>query len=199
MNEENKCGAGCELLEQEFRHLRRDWWWLFLYGVLLVICGMAAIIFPAISTVIAMIVLAVVLIIAGVATIIHAFWAGKWSGMLGQLFVGILYLVLGIMIQDKPIQAGLTLTLIIAAFFIVVGGFRIVSSLAIRFPYWGWSLLNGIITFLLGLVIYRLFEHGPKAADLWVLGLLIGIEMLFHGWTWIMLSLAVHHLPAKTE
>ncbi len=198
MNEENKCGSGCQLLEQEFRHLRSDWWWLFLYGILLVVCGMAAIVFPAVTTVAAMVVLAIVLMIAGVATIIHAFWAGKWSGMLGQLFVGILYVVVGFMIQDAPIKTGLGLTVIIAAFFIVVGGFRIVSSLAVRYPYWGWSLLNGIVTFLMGVVIYRLFERAPVSA-LWVLGLLIGIEMLFHGWTWIMLSLAVHHLPAKAE
>ena len=83
-----------------------------------------------------------------------------------------------------------------AAFFIVVGGFRIVASLAVHFPYWGWSLLNGIVTFLLGVIIYRLYHHFPPSA-FWILGLLIGIEMLFHGWTWIMLSLAIRRIPAK--
>lgn len=193
MNAEGKCDTGRALLEQEFSHLRSDWWWLLMYGILLVVCGAAAIIFPALTSVAAMVVLGVVLMIAGVATIIQAFWAGKWSGMLGQILAGILYLVVGIMIKDTPIRSALAMTFIIAAFFIIGGGFRIVSSLLVRYPYWGWSLLNGIITFLLGVIIYR---HFPETA-LWVLGLLVGLEMLFHGWTWIVLSLAIKKLPEK--
>ncbi len=63
----------------------------------------------------------------------------------------------------------------------------------IRLTQWCWALLNGVITFLCGVVIYR---HMPLDA-LWVIGLLVGIEMFFHGWTWIMLSLAIKRLPAK--
>lgn len=197
MNTETcKCVAGRELMEQEFSHLRSEWLWLLLYGILLVLCGIVAIIFPAISTVAAMLILSIVLMIAGVATMIHSFWMGKWSGMLGQLFVGIIYLVLGIMIQSTPIATALAFTFILAAFFIVVGVFRVISSLVIRYPYWGWSLLNGIITFLLGVIIYRLYERSP-AESLWILGLLIGIEMLFHGWMWIVLSLGIKDLPKK--
>ncbi|MBU4271367.1 MAG: HdeD family acid-resistance protein [Planctomycetes bacterium] len=197
MNAEGKSVAGRALLEQEFHHLRSDWLWLLLYGILLVVCGVAAIIFPALTSVAAMVVLGVVLMIAGVATIIQAFWAGKWSGLMLQLLVGILYTAVGFMIIDTPLLKTVeALTLFIAAFFIVVGGFRIVSSLVIRFPYWGWSLLNGIITFLLGVIIYRLYDRFPESS-LWILGLLIGIEMLFHGWTWIVLSLAIKKLPEK--
>ena len=87
----------------------------------------------------------------------------------------------------------MTLTAFVAAFFIVAGSFRILAAMIVRFPHWGWSLLNGIVTFLLGVIIYH---HFPAGA-IWVLGLLIGLEMLFHGWTWIMLSLAVRNLPDK--
>ena len=194
--EQEKCVVGRELMEQEFLHLRSEWLWLLLYGILLVLCGIVAIIFPAVSTVAAMLILSIVLMVAGVATIIHSFWMGKWSGMLGQLFVGIIYLVLGVMIQSTPIKTALAFTFILAAFFIVVGVFRVISSLVIRYPYWGWSLLNGIVTFLLGVIIYRLYERSP-AASLWILGLLIGIEMLFHGWMWIVLSLGIKDLPKK--
>ena len=197
MNAEGKCDAGCALLEQEFSHLRSDWWWLLSYGILLMVCGLTAIIFPVLTSVAAMVVLGVVLMIAGVATIIQAFWAGKWSGLMLQLLVGILYTAVGFMIIDTPLARTIeVLTLFIAAFFIVVGGFRIVASLVVRFPYWGWSLLNGIITFLLGVIIYRLFDRFPESS-FWILGLLIGIEMFFHGWTWILLSLAIKRLPKK--
>ncbi len=190
------CTAACEQLQQEFQHLRSQWWWLFLFGLLLAVCGAAAVIFPALTalgTLAAVVVLGTVLIVAGIATIVAAFWAGKWSGVLVQILAGILYLVVGFMITEKPLESAMTLTLFVATLFIVVGGFRILAALMVRFPYWGWTLLNGIVTFLVGVIIYR---HFPQSA-IWVIGLLVGLEMLFHGWTWIMLSLAIKRLPEK--
>ena len=195
--ERSPCAVACgEQLRQEFHHLRRDWFWLFLFGILLVVCGTAAVIFPALTVLTsfaAVWCLGVTLMVAGIATIIASFWAGKWSGMLVQLLVGILYVVVGFMITEKPLQSAMAMTLFVAAFCIVAGIFRVVAALTIRYPYWGWSLLNGMITFLLGVVIYR---HFPQSA-IWVLGLLVGLEMLFHGWTWIMLSLAIKKIPEE--
>ena len=141
-----------------------------------------------------MLVLGVALTVAGIATIITAFWTGKWSGMLLQLLVGILYVVVGMQIADAPIKAGVVMAIFIAGFFIVAGAFRAVAALVVRFPHWGWALLNGFVTFLFGVVIYR---HFPQAA-FWLVGLLVGVEMLFNGWTWIMLALAVRRIPDKT-
>jgi uncharacterized membrane protein HdeD (DUF308 family) len=190
--------CGCEQLKREFQHLRSEWWWLLLFGILLVLCGTVAVVFPALTSVAAIVVLGVVLMIAGIATIIASLWAGKWSGMLVQMLVGVLYLMLGFAIRDSvrdnPIETLKVMTLLVATFFIVAGGFRVLAALAVRFPYWGWALLNGIVTFLLGVVIYR---HFPVSA-LWVIGLLVGLEMLFNGWTWIMLSLAIRRIPAET-
>jgi len=185
--------AGAERLEREFQHLKSDWWWLLMYGVLLTVCGIVAIAFPAMASVAVMEVLGVVLMIAGIVTIITSFWVGKWSGALLQMFLGVLYLVVGLLIRDLPIASAITMTMFVAAFFIVAGGFRALAALVVRFPYWGWALLNGVITFLLGVIIYRHFS----LECLWVLGLLIGLEMLFSGWTWIMLSLAIRNIPDK--
>jgi uncharacterized membrane protein HdeD (DUF308 family) len=189
------CAGECEQLKREFQHLRSRWCWLFLFGLLLAVCGTAAIVFPlatAATSMIAVIALAVALMVAGMATIVTSVWVGKWSGMLVQMLVGILYLVVGFMVVEHPLKSLVALTLFVAALFIVVGIFRTVAALLIRFPNWGWALLNGLLTFLLGMVIYR---HFPQAA-LWVAGLLVGVEMLFHGWTWIMLSLAIRKIPA---
>jgi uncharacterized membrane protein HdeD (DUF308 family) len=183
-------------LQQEFQHLKSQWVWLFVFGILLAVCGTAAVVSPgltALTTLAVPVVLGVVLTVAGIATIITSIWAGKWSGVLVQLLVGILYVVVGWMITDAPLQMAMTLTLFVAALFIIAGLFRIVAAMVIRFPYWGWALLNGIISFTLGVVIYR---HFPQSA-IWVLGLLVGLEMLFHGWTWIMLSLAIRRLPDR--
>jgi uncharacterized membrane protein HdeD (DUF308 family) len=194
MDSKSSACACNELLHQEFRHLRSQWWWLMLFGILLAVCGSAAIIFPPLTlltTFAAAVLLGVVLVVAGIATIVTSFWAGRWSGTAVQLLIGILYIVVGVMISDTPVRSAMALTLFISAFFIVAGIFRTVAALVVRFPYWGWAVLNGVITFLAGVVIYR---HFPESA-IWVLGLLVGLEMLFHGWTWIMLSLAVRRIP----
>ncbi len=116
--------VGAERLRREFEHLRADWWWLLLYGVLLTVCGAVAIVFPALTSVAAMVVLGVVLMIAGIVTIVTAFWAGKWSGALLQMFVGVLYLVVGLLIRELPVASAITMTMFVAAFFIVAGGSR---------------------------------------------------------------------------
>jgi len=183
-------------LRQEFRHLRASWWWLLLLGILLTICGSAAIIFPAITALtsfVAVAIVGVMLMISGIATIITSFWAGRWSGILVQLLIGILYLVAGIAVTDAPLEGARILTLFIATLFIVAGAFRAAAALVVRFPHWGWTLLNGVVTLICGVIIYR---HMPGAA-LWVIGLLVGIDLLFQGWTWIMLAIAVRNIPEE--
>jgi uncharacterized membrane protein HdeD (DUF308 family) len=185
-----------EMLVAEFKHLRRHWFWLLLLGILLVVCGTACIVFPALTVVTsfaAMVVLGICLMVAGVATVVGAFWAGKWSGFMVSLLIGILYLVAGFMITNRPGESSMIFTLFLAAFFIMAGIFRSISALVVKYPLWGWSLLNGLVTLLLGIIIYR---HFPTSG-LWVIGLLIGVEMLLHGWCDIMLALAVRKIPAE--
>jgi uncharacterized membrane protein HdeD (DUF308 family) len=168
----------------ELEHLRSNWCWFMLLGILLVVCGTAAVVCPVLSSVAAISVLAIILMVAGIATIISAFWTGKWSGILVHLLVGLLYLGAGFVVSERPVVSLVMVTIFLAVSFMVMGAFRILAALLIRFPQWGWALLNGTVTLLAGLVIYR---HLPLSA-LWVVGLLVGVEMLLNGWTWIMLS-----------
>jgi uncharacterized membrane protein HdeD (DUF308 family) len=188
--------AGVAQLRQEFRHLRASWWWFLLLGILLAVCGTAALIFPGLTVVTsfaAVVIVGISLMVSGMATIVTSFWAGKWSGLLVQLLVGILYLVAGFAIAESPGKSAAMLTLFLASMFIVVGAFRAVAALVIRYPHWGWSLLNGVVTLLFGVVIFR---HFPESA-LWVIGVLVGVDMILQGWTWIMLSLAIRSIPAE--
>ncbi|REK13028.1 MAG: HdeD family acid-resistance protein [Planctomycetota bacterium] len=183
-------------LKHELEHMSSHWWWFTLLGGLLAACGTAAIVFPPVmvgTSIAVPVILGVLLMIGGVATIITAFWAGKWSGTILQLLVGILYLVCGFVFTDHPFESALFLTLFIAILFIVIGIFRTVAALTIQFPQWGWALLNGVVTFLAGVVIYRTLPEGA----LWVIGLLIGLELIFNGWMWIMLSLALRSMHNK--
>jgi uncharacterized membrane protein HdeD (DUF308 family) len=182
----------------EFSELRASWWWFLLLGILLAVCGTAAIIFPALTvttSLVTVVFLGVLLMVAGIATVIGAFSAGKWSGLLLHLLAGMFYVLTGFLITEAPLAATAWLTLLLAGLFIVLGVFRIVVALMVRFPSWGWSLLNGVVTLLAGMVIYR---HFPQSA-LWVVGLLVGLEMLFSGWTWLMLAACIRNSRVETN
>ena len=154
MSSENQTPVG-QAVKHELQHLRSHWCWLFFLGLLLLLCGAAAVAFPLITSVAAVSVLSVILMIGGVATIVSSFWAGKWSGFLVHLLVGILYLAAGLVVSERPLVTILMLTLLASVLFMVMGSFRVLAALLIRFPQWGWAALNGSITLLAGLVIYR--------------------------------------------
>ena len=139
------------------------------------------------ATLTSVVVFGFLLVAAGITQVVSSFWSGKWSGMLLHLLIGVLYTVVGFMMLDAPVENTLLLTKLIAVFMIVTGIFNVVASLAHRFHGWGWVLLNGCVTMLLGMLINK---QWPSSA-LWVIGLFVGIEMIFNGWGWIMLSLGL--------
>ena len=183
------------ILGEEMERVRQHWWMFLLLGIFMVLGGVVAIGYPLVSAVGAVLVLGIILIMSGIVTVIGAFRAGQWSALLLQLLVGVLYVMAGMAIRDAPIESTALLTMFIAAFFIVVGIFRIIVALIERFPQWGWALLNGVVTLLAGVIIYDTF---PLSA-IWLIGLLVGLELLFNGWTWIMLSMVIRNVPQQEK
>jgi uncharacterized membrane protein HdeD (DUF308 family) len=179
----------------ELHPLRNQWWCFLLLGVALLVLGAICIIDPLIPSIASVFLLGFVLIAAGIVQIVSAFWAGKWSGMLLHLLIGVLYIVVGYMIIDAPIVSMVVITKFIAIFLIVSGAFRIIAALIMRFPEWGWALLNGCITLLLGVIINRQL---PEAA-LWVIGLFVGIELFFNGWAWVMLAFDLRAITRHSQ
>jgi uncharacterized membrane protein HdeD (DUF308 family) len=182
-------------LAHELRHVRDKWWWAVVLGVGLFFFGGIAVGSAPFASVVTAVFFGVLLLMGGVGQLISAFWAGKWSGFLLQLLIGIFYIVVGIVIVDAPVETAVALTLLIAAFLIVVGIFRIVASVVVQFPGWGWQLLNGLVTLLLGVLILK----GWPASGLVVIGLFIGIEMMFNGLGWAMLGLEIRRLPEEVD
>jgi uncharacterized membrane protein HdeD (DUF308 family) len=121
---------------------------------------------------------------------IHAFACKAWGGFFVDLLTGILYTVAGFMIVANPGVAAVTLTLLLAMFLIFEGIFRVVVALVVRFPNWGWLLLHGVVDVILGICIWQSWP----VSGLWVIGLFVGIDMLFNGWSLVMLGLAAKNL-----
>jgi uncharacterized membrane protein HdeD (DUF308 family) len=182
------------MIRHELERLRKEWWWFLVLGILLVLLGTACIAVPVAATLATVAVIGVLMIVGGIAQIVSSFWSGHWSGFLLHLLIGILYVVVGGMILHEPANGSVALTLVMSVFFIVTGIFRIIASLQIRFANWGWWLLNGLITLILGIMIWT---HMPEMA-FWVLGLFVGIEMIFNGWAWVMLAIGVRTLPSRS-
>ncbi|SFJ47721.1 HdeD family acid-resistance protein [Planctomicrobium piriforme] len=177
----------------DLQGLKKDWYWLLVLGLSLVVLGTIAITVPFFATVEVVTILGILMLMAGIAQVISAFQTARWKGFLLQMLMGILYSVSGFLILENPVEGAAGLTLLMAAFFFTSGVFRIAVAMTERFHGWGWTLLNGAVNVLLGLVIWQQF---PVSA-LWMIGLLVGIELLFNGWTWVMLAFAVKNIPEQ--
>lgn len=163
------------------------WSSFLLMGFFLGILGAIAISSVFWSTMASVVLFGILLIASGSATVLHAFWSAEWKGFFAELLIGILAAVVGWFIIMNPLLGATTLTLMLALYFVISGIFKIVTALMYHLEHWGWQLLNGGISLLLGLMIIAQWP----TASLWILGLFLGIDLLMSGWTSIMLGLAV--------
>jgi uncharacterized membrane protein HdeD (DUF308 family) len=163
------------------------WGWFLALGIVLILAGLAAIAFPFLSSIAAKVVLGWLFLIGGVMMIVHAFQAPGWGGFLWELLIGILYVVVGGYLAFFPLAGLLTLTIVIAALFIAEGVFEAIMAFRVR-PHegWVWLLLSGIAALAVGVVI----AMGLPESAIWALGLLVGINLLFSGWSYVFLALA---------
>jgi uncharacterized membrane protein HdeD (DUF308 family) len=157
------------------------------FGILMIILGVFAIGAPVVATVAFQVVLGWLLVIGGIAEAIHAFMAQNWRGFLFELLSAILYVVVGALLLFNPLLGAAALTLLLAVFLVVEGIFKIIMALRVRdHRGWGWVLASGILSLILGAMIWAQWP----ASGLWVIGLLVGIQLLFTGWSVVMLALA---------
>lgn len=152
--------------------------WFFGLGIALIILGIAAISLPMFAAFAIDVIVGAILVVGGVVHVGHAFMSRKWKGSLLGLLVGALYLVAGVIMLVHPLEGVLTLTLLLAAFFIVDGLFNIGLAFKLKPIYgWFWPLLNGALSLVLAGLIW---SEWPSSAA-WAIGLLVGIDIIFSG------------------
>jgi uncharacterized membrane protein HdeD (DUF308 family) len=165
---------------------RRASGWLFFLGVLLIIFGMVALIAPVFATVGIVFFYGWLLLLAGVAQAFAAFATRRWGGFFLHLLMGLIDIVIGVLFLRHWDVGAEILTLFLIVAFLVGGVFRLVVSLSLRFPNWGWTFLSGVITLALGVYLWALFP----LVSFTIPGLFLGIQMLFYGWSAVMLASA---------
>src|SRR5690349_21567814 len=113
--------------------------------------------------------------------------AAQWRGFLWELLLGLLYAVAGAYLAFFPLTGIITLTILLAAMFLVEGVLEIVMAFRVR-PHegWGWLVLSGLIAVAAGALI----TLGLPSSAGWALGLLAGINLISIGWGFLFLALA---------
>jgi len=174
-------------LGEQLHHLRDHWLLLLILGIGLVLVGTLAIISAFIATMATVTLFGTLLFVGAIFQMVNAVACRNWRGFLVFLLTGILYGVVGLIMMNHPLEAAIGLTLMLAAAFMAGGVIRIVVAALEHFHGWGWVMLNGFINLFLGIYIWR---HFPESA-FWVIGVFVGIDLIFCGWSWIVLALGV--------
>lgn len=144
-------------------------------GLFLTLLGGAAILYSALAAVFSVLLLGLVLVLGGVLLGFHAL--RRVEGRMTQLLLAILAIAAGYLVLLNPVGSALSLSLLIALYFVVAGLFRAISAIRERFDGWGWVLANGAVSLLLG----ALLLVGWPSSGLWALGLFVGIDLAFAG------------------
>ncbi len=160
----------------------------FITGIILLICGVLAVGSPFAAGVSVTIMVGSLLIIGGISQCFLAFQAGAFGKGLLIFLVGALTAVAGFYLFGQPLAGLATITIFLAAYFIVTGIFELIAAIQIRpAEGWGWMLFNGIVTLLLGIMIWRQFP----LSGAWAIGTLFGIKLMMSGLSLIFIGRSV--------
>ena len=166
-----------------------------IWAVLLIVFGFLAIALPLATSFGVVIVIAWLIVLSGGFQFIHAFQSKGAGSILWKVLVAILYLIAGIYLLMNPLLGVAGFTLVLAIFFVVEGVMDLVAYFPNRSARGsGWILADGIITLILGLLVWRQWP----SSSLWVIGTLVGISMIMTGTTRLMISLAARSLAHAT-
>ena len=167
--------------------------WSIGLSVLMLLAGILAILIPPVAGIGVLLVVAWLLIFSGVAHLVFAWHTRTAGGMVWELLLGALYLFTGVYALMQPLAGLASLTLVLAVYLFAEAVLELVLSFRLRpKPGSSWLLLDGIVTLILALLIWRSW---PSSSE-WVIGTLVGISMIFSGVSRLSLSLAARRVTA---
>ncbi len=180
----------------ELQHMRQQMqaylqthWRLFLAeGVFFIFLGLCAIMVPQFFTTAIVVFLGWILLFGGIVHISRAFVFQNMPGFGWWLFMGVLQVLVGLLFITKPVAGALTLTMLMTVFFALEGVAKISLALMMRpLANWGLILFSGVTALVFALIIWISWSESAH----WLLGLFLGINMVFLGWSLVKISL--HH------
>jgi len=177
-------------IEKAMEKLKGSWGWLMLFGVISLIGGFLCFANPWAATIAADYLAGFFFLVLGIAQIVHSFSIREWGGFLWTIGVGILTLLVGAILVADPITGAVSLTVVVGILLFFLGGAKIAYSLSLRpMEGWVWVLVSGILSIVLGVLIFTNFPWAAAA----VLGLFLGVELTFNGVTLLMTGWALRN------
>jgi uncharacterized membrane protein HdeD (DUF308 family) len=176
--------------------MQKNWGWLLALGILFLVLGVIGLGMTFTLTMVSVLFFGILILIGGVVQIIQSFKCRGWKSIIYHILIAVLYLLAGIFMVTNPAAASAVLTLLLAFALIAVGLVRIMVAFQHRgMKNWIWPFIGGILTVLLGLMIAVRWP----VSGLFVIGLLVAIEMIIHGWSYIFIALAAKASSGSTK
>jgi uncharacterized membrane protein HdeD (DUF308 family) len=175
--------------------LKAKWGWIVALGVVYVVAGVIALGSVVMATIAAVWVVGIMMIIAGVFEIIHSFQIKTWGRFLFWLLLGVLYVIAGFIAFRDALSFAIWLTLLLGAALVASGIVRIFLGFNMRGGTpWGWVVASGVVTLLLGIIILIQWPY----SGLYALGIILGVDLVFAGASWIGLGFGLRNAPIAT-
>lgn len=176
-------------VEQVVGEVRKNRGWLMFMGIVMIILGAVGLSMEISLTVVSVLYFGFLVVFGGVVMLIDAFRAGAWRSKLWHVLIALVYIAAGGVMITNPAASAVWITLFLASFFVAVGVLRVVIGFQSRgrVESWGWIVFAGVISMLLGLVI---FAKWP-VSGLWVIGMFVAIELILQGISMISIARAV--------
>ncbi|MBU8876009.1 DUF308 domain-containing protein [Reyranella sp. MMS21-HV4-11] len=181
-------------LAEGLKVLRAKWGWIVALGVVFLIAGFIAVGSAVAATASAVMIIGIMMIMGGAAEIVAAFSVKGWGKFAVWMLLGLLYVGAGFIAIMNPFAAATILTLMLGAALVAGGVLRIFLAFSMKSAGkpWGWVVVSGLVTLLLGVMIIAQWP----ASSFFVLGIFLGIDLIFIGSGWVTMGLALKNRPA---
>lgn len=171
--------------------LRKSWGWMAAFAVISLIGGVLALLNPLAATLTATLMAGWAFTFLGALQVIQSFQIKGWGGFIWALLFGLLTLAVGLSLIFDPLAGMISLTILVAVLFLVTGIVKIMLSFSLRpLTGWGWVLLSGIVSLVLGIMILA----DILSAATQVLGILLGIELISNGVLFLFTAIGLRNL-----
>ena len=161
---------------------------LVVFGILNIILGFMAMGAPLVTGTAVTLIIGILLILNGISELIHVFSSDCWKCGIFDFLGGTLAIIAGGIIMSRPLFGMVMLSLILVFYFMTDGITKIIVSFKVKpTPGWGFVLVGGIASLMLGMMIWR----GWPLSGIWAVGVLVGIRIMFAGWSMLFLGSAV--------
>lgn len=179
---------GKQALDSALDKLSDNWGWFVALGAVQLILGIVALGHVFVATLVSVLFIGILMLIGGIGQLVQAWRIKHWAGFVLWTLGGVLYVIAGIIAMTNPVLGASFLTLLFGATLIGTGALRLWIWFNNRGQRgWQWIAFSGVVTVAVGILI----AADWPANSVWILGLLLGLDLLFHGWTLLFVGMTL--------